>query len=82
MQHTRTWIGRLFWTGTVLTFVSLLACVVGLALQAVGDGGGASSVFGVFMVAASAWIINFVSLVALLAWRVMQESSSDHTTPR
>ncbi|GDY06759.1 hypothetical protein LBMAG52_02450 [Planctomycetia bacterium] len=80
MQLTRTWIGRLFWTGAVLTFVGLLACAVLLVLLAVGDSNGATGVWGVFLVAASAWVINFVSLVALLAWRAMQETNSDNTS--
>ena len=82
MPQTRTWIGRLFWTGAVLTFVGLLACVIAVVLRAVGDGTGASGVWGVFLVAASAWVINFVSLVALLAWRAMQDTDSDNTSPR
>ena len=82
MQHTRTWIGRLFWTGAVLTFVGLLACVISLVLHAVGDSSGASGVWGVFLVAASAWVMNFVSLVALLAWRMMHDTNSDNTSPR
>lgn len=82
MQNTRIWIGRLFWTGAVLTFVGLLACAISLVLLAVGDRSGASGVWGVFLVSASAWVINFVSLVALLAWRAMQESSPDNTSPR
>lgn len=60
-----------------MTFVALLACVISLVLRAVGDGNGASGVWGVFLVAASAWVINFVSLVALLAWRVIHEPPSD-----
>lgn len=80
MQLTRTWIGRLFWTGAVLTFVGLLACAISLVLQAVGDRNGASGVWGVFLVSTSAWVINFVSLVALLAWRAMQETNSDNTS--
>ena len=84
MQHTRTWIRHLFWTAAVLTFVGLLACAISLVLLAVGDANGASGVWGVFLVSASAWVINFVSLVALLAWRVMQEpnSDTDKTSPR
>lgn len=66
----------MFWTGAVLTFVALLACAISLVLRAVGDEGGASGVWGVFLVAASAWVIDFVSLVALLAWRAMQETDS------
>ena len=66
----------------MLTFVGLLACVISLVLQAVGDRNGASGVWGVFLVAASAWVINFVSLVALLAWRVIHESQTDNTSPR
>lgn len=83
MPHTRIWIARSFWTGTVLTFIALLACAISLVLLAVGDSNGASGVWGVFLVAASAWVINFVSLVALLAWRVIQETPSDttNTTP-
>lgn len=80
MQQIRTWIGRLFWTGVVLTFVGLLACAISLVLLAVGDRNGASGVWGVFLVSASAWVINFVSLVALLAWRAMQETNSDNTS--
>ncbi|MBM3968372.1 MAG: hypothetical protein FJ302_00700 [Planctomycetes bacterium] len=80
MQQTRTWIGRLFWTGAVLTLVSLLACVISLILLAVGDQNGSSGVWGVFLVAASAWVINFVSLVALLAWRVVHDTNSDNTS--
>lgn len=79
MQLTRTWIGRLFWTGAVLTFVGLLSCAVLLVLLAVGDSNGATGVWGVFLVSASAWVINFVSLVALLAWRAMQDTNSDNT---
>ncbi|MFM9959662.1 MAG: hypothetical protein ACKV2Q_00345 [Planctomycetaceae bacterium] len=73
MKHSRFWIGRLFWTEAVLTFVALLACVIVLVLQAVGDRHGAAGVWGVFLVAASAWIIDFVSLVALLAWRAISD---------
>lgn len=80
MRHSRFWIGRLFWTGAVLTFVAFLACAISLVLLAVGDQNGASGVWGVFLVAASAWIIDFVSLVALLAWRAMTED--DSTKPR
>ena len=82
MPHTRIWIGRLFWTATVLTFVGLLAGAISLVLQAVGDSNGASGVWGVFLVSASAWVINFVSLVALLAWRAMHEPNPDNTSPR
>lgn len=82
MQNTRIWIGRLFWTGAVLTFVGLLACAITLVLLAVGDRSGAIGVWGVFLVSASAWVINFVSIVALLAWRAMQESNSDNTSSR
>lgn len=82
MQNTRIWIGRLFWTGAVLTFVGLLACAITLVLLAVGDRSGATGVWGVFLVSASAWVINFVSLVALLAWRAMQESNPDNPSPR
>ncbi len=63
----------------MLTFVALLACAISLVLLAVGDNNGASGVWGVFLVAASAWVINFVSLVALLAWRVIHEPPSDTT---
>lgn len=73
MRHTRFWIGRLFWTGAALTFVALLAGVISLVLRAVGDRNGASGVWGVFLVAASAWVIDFVSLVALLAWQAMSD---------
>lgn len=68
----------------MLTLIALLACAISLVLQAVGDRNGASGVWGVFLVAASAWVINFVSLVALLAWRVIHETTSDttNTTPR
>lgn len=79
MKHSRFWIGRLFWTGAVLTFVALLACVISLILRAVGDDSGASGVWGVFLVAASAWVIDFVALVALLAWQAMQETDSNST---
>lgn len=82
MQNTRIWFGRLFWTGAVLTFVGLLACAITLVLLAVGDRSGAIGVWGVFLVSASAWVINFVSIVALLAWRAMQESNSDNTSSR
>lgn len=82
MRHTQIWIGRLFWTGAVLTFVGLLACAISLVLLAVGDRSGASGVWGVFLVSATAWVINFVSLVALLAWRAMQDSNSDNSAPR
>ena len=64
----------------MLTFVGLLVCAVLLVLLAVGDSNGASGVWGVFLVSASAWVINFVSLVALLAWRAMQESTPDNTS--
>jgi hypothetical protein len=77
MKPSRFWIGRLFWTGAALTFVALLACAISLVLQAVGDRPGASGVWGVFLVAASAWLINFVSLVALLAWRAISEDDPD-----
>ena len=66
----------------MLTFVALLACVISLVLQAVCDSNGAFGVWGVFLVAASAWVINFVTLVALLAWRVTHEPPTDNTTPR
>ncbi len=82
MKHSRFWIGRLFWTGAVLTFVTLLACAILLVLRAVGDVGGASGVLGVFLVAASAWIINFISLVALLAWRAIQDEDAPREPPR
>ena len=77
MKISRTCIARLFWTGAVLTFVALLAGVISLVLQAVQDSYGASGVWGVFLVAASAWVINFVSLVAVLAWRAMQSDDPD-----
>ena len=82
MMHSRFWIGRLFWTGAVLTFVALLACAISLVLRAVGDDGGASGVWGVFLVAASAWVIDFISLVALLAWRAIQEDDAPCEPPR
>lgn len=68
----------------MLTLVGLLACAVLLVLLAVGDRNGATGVWGVFLVLASAWVINFVSLVALLSWRTMQEpnSDTDKTSPR
>lgn len=65
-----------------MTFVGLLACVITLVLLAVGDRSGATGVWGVFLVSASAWVINFVSIVALLAWRAIQESNSDNTSSR
>jgi hypothetical protein len=74
MPHTRIWIGRLFWSGAVLSFVSLLALLITLTLQSVGDTTGAAAVWGVFLVSASAWIIDVVAVIALLAWRTMQES--------
>ena len=77
MKCSRFWIGRLFWTEAVLTFVSLLASVIALVLRAVGDKTGSAGVWGVFLVAASAWVIGFVSLVAMLAWRVMTEDDSN-----
>jgi hypothetical protein len=79
MNHLRFWIGRLFWTGAVLTFVALLAFAIALVLRAVGDNSGASGIWGVCLVAVVAWAINFISLVALLAWRVIQEKDSDST---
>ena len=79
MKHSRFWIGRLFWTGAVLTFVALLACAISLILRAVNDNAGASGVWGVFLVAACAWVIDLISLVALLAWRAMQETDSNST---
>ncbi len=72
-MNTRLWIGRSFWTGVVLTFITLLALAVMLVLVAVGDRSGSGGVWGVFLVSAVAWTINFVTLVALLAWRTMQE---------
>lgn len=81
MQNARTWIGRLFWTGAVLTFIGLLACAIALVLLAVGDRSGATGVWGVFLVTASAWVINFVAIVGLLAWRAMQESNPDNSPP-
>ena len=80
MQHTRIWIGRLFWTGAVLTFVGLLACAISLILLAVGDSNGATGVWGVFLVSASAWVINFVAIVAVLAWRAMHETKSEDSS--
>ena len=75
-MQSRIWIRRSFWTGAVLTFVTFLACVLTLVLHTVGDRNGGSGVWGVFLVAAVAWIVNFVGLVALLAWRAMQEEDS------
>lgn len=84
MKCLRFWIGRLFWTGAVLTFVALLACAIALVLRAVGDKTGSAGVWGVFLVAASAWVIDFVSLVALLAWRAMSDDDpgQPHEPPR
>ncbi len=76
MPNCRTWIARSFWSGAVLTFVGLLACAVTLVLISVGDRAGAKGVWGVFLVAAVAWVINFVALVAMLAWRVISEGDS------
>jgi uncharacterized membrane protein len=76
MPNCRTWIARSFWAGAVLTFVGLLACAVTLVLIAVGDQAGTQGVWGVFLVAAVAWVINFVALVAMLAWRVISEDDS------
>lgn len=81
MQCTRIWIGRLFWAGAVLTIVVLLASAIGLALLAVGDRSGATGVWGIVLVAASAWVIDFVSLVGLLAWRAMHDSDSCSQPP-
>jgi hypothetical protein len=82
MKHSRFWIGRLFWTGAVLTFVALLACGISLVLRAVGDDSGASGVWGVFLVATCAWGIDFIALVALLAWRAIQEDDIPREPPR
>ena len=76
MPNSRTWITRSFWAGAVLTFVGLLACAVTLVLIAVKDQAGTHGVWGVFLVAAVAWLINFVALVAMLAWRVISEDDS------
>ena len=75
-MQSRVWIRRSFWTGAVLTFVASLSCVIMLVLSAVGDRNGGASVWGVFLVAAVAWIVNFVGLVALLAWRAMHDEGS------
>lgn len=72
-MHSRLWIIRSFWSGVVLTFVGLLACAIALVLRAVGDTNGANGVWGVFLVAAVAWVFNFVALVGVLAWRVVRE---------
>ena len=72
-MDSRLWITRSFWSGAVLTFVGLLACVIALVLRAVGDQNGANGVWGVFLVAAVAWFVNFVALVGMLAWRVVRE---------
>ena len=77
MKTTHHWIGRLFWTGAVLTFFMLLSCAIGLVLLAVGDDRGASGVWGVALVAGSAWVLNFIAVVALLAWRTMHEPDAD-----
>lgn len=77
MRHSRLWIARSFWTGAVLTLIVLLASAIALVLQAVGDRNGAIGVYGVLLVAASAWMVNFVVLVALLAWRAIHEANSD-----
>lgn len=61
--------------------MGLLAGAVALVLLAVNDRHAATGVFGVFLVAASAWVINFVALVALLAWRAMHDDSEKPTTP-
>lgn len=76
-MQTRLWIGRSFWTGAVLAFVALLSLTVALVLRAVGDHTGFGGVWGVFLVSALAWTVNFVTLVALLAWRTIQESPDD-----
>lgn len=73
---TRAWIRRSFWTGAVLTFVASLACLIMLVLHAVGDRSGAVGVWGVFLVSIVAWAVNFVGLVALLAWRAIQDDDS------
>lgn len=76
MRNTQVWIGRAFWSGAALTLVSLVAFVTAVILQAVGGRHEATGVWGVFLVAAVVWILNFVTLVALLAWRVLQETNS------
>ncbi len=81
MPNCRIWIARSFWAGAVLTFVGLLACAVALVLSAVGDHAWTQGVWGVFLVAAVAWVINFVALVAMLAWRVISEDDSSANGP-
>ena len=75
-MQSRAWIRRSFWTGAALTFVVLLACLIMLVLHAVGDRTGAIGVWGVFLVAIVTWVVNFVGLVALLAWRAMHDDNS------
>ncbi len=75
-MQSQIWIRRSFWTAAVLTFAAFLAGAITLVLCAVGDRSGTVGVWGVFLVAAVAWIVNFVGLVALLAWRAMHEDDS------
>ena len=66
-MNRRAFIARTLWSGAILTVLLILSGALWAVLNALGDRAGGQGAKGVFLVAAVCWLLNFVTLVVLLA---------------
>jgi len=75
----RAWILRSLGTGAILLVVLIVSGSLWGVLSALGDDAGAEVMQGVALVALVCWILNFVTLVVLLAVALL--SSNERPDP-
>lgn len=75
----RAWILRSLGTGAILLVVLIVSGSLWGVLSALGDDSGAEVMQGVSLVALVCWILNFVTLVVLLAVALL--SSNERPDP-